>query len=380
MASTESHLTGGSSAGDRRSSDEIRRDIERRRDELDVTTEVLQHKLAPRELAEQLWHDMRTRLGGGAGEMVDVVKRHPVPLGLIGAGIAWWIYETSRGHSLTFGNGGGYEEEDLGVGSMSTGSYRSGAGYEPGAEYASSGYSSEGEGWRQRSRHAAQRSSERLRSGAHAARQGVSEAVERNPLALGAACFSLGLLAGIAVPASRWEDETMGDASTRVSRKAVRAAKGAAVNAAEQGARAAQSAAERLREEAERSSSEYRGTREGEVEGAQRYGGSRGTGRVGSSPTGVSSTGTGSGTSSSQGGRGTAATREPSRPGGMGTGTSGSASPRPGGSGVGGSGNPATSRGTSASPATGTKRDTSTPGAKSDRDERDPWDKSPGRE
>ena len=261
MASTEGNLTGSSSrsstdspyGGDRRSSDEIRRDIERQRDELDVTADVLQHRLAPRELAGQLWNDVRDRVGGSAGDMADLAKRHPVPLGLIGAGIAWWIFETSSGRGLSFGNGD-YDEEDIGVGSTSTGSYGSnyakrsafaaGSGYDSGDEASAS--------WRERSLRAAQRSTERLRVGATSARQGFSEAIDRNPLALGAACFSLGILAAIAVPASNWEERNLGDASARVGRKAKDAAKEVAVKAAEEGARAVQNAADRLRDEVDR--------------------------------------------------------------------------------------------------------------------------------
>ena len=99
---------------------------------------------------------------------------------------------------------------------------------------------------------AAYRSGERLRSGATHARQGFSDAIDKNPLALGAACFSLGLLAAIAVPASRWENEKMGETRDRVTRRARHAAKHAAVAATEQGARAAQEAAERIKEEAVR--------------------------------------------------------------------------------------------------------------------------------
>ena len=223
---------------------------------------MLQRKLAPRELAEQLWSDMRTRVSSGAGDMVDVVKRHPVPLGLIGAGIAWWVYEQSSGRGFSFRNGGRrYEDENVGVGSMSTGSYGSGASYS--GDYSSSEgedeneYGEQGEGWRRRSMEAAQRSAERVRSGAHHARQGFSEAVDRNPFALGAACFSLGLLAAIAVPSSRWENATLGETRDRVARRAREAAKRAAVGAAEQGARAAQDAAERIKDEAERSPSDY---------------------------------------------------------------------------------------------------------------------------
>jgi hypothetical protein len=257
---TGSSTRSSSLEGDHRSSDEIRRDIERQRDELDVTTEVLQRKLAPRELAEQLWQDVRTRVGGGAGEVVDVVKRHPVPLGLIGAGIAWWLYESSSGRGLSFGND--YDEDDLGVGSMSTGSYRSKSTYSGSPAYPGTDYESE-EGWRERSLRAAHRSTERLRAGAGTARQGFNEAVDRNPLALGAACFSLGILAGIAVPGTNWEDRTLGDASDQVSRKAKTVAKDAAVKAAEESARVAQKAADRLREETEVPSAQFRGTQSG---------------------------------------------------------------------------------------------------------------------
>ena len=286
MASTEGYVTSPgsrSSEGDRRSSEEIRRSIEQQRSDLDVTAEALHHKLAPRELAEQLWTDMRSRVSSGAGDVVGVMKRHPVPLGLIGAGIAWWIYETSSGRGYGFGNGRHHEDESLGVGSMSTGSYRPSTGYD--SDY-SSGFEGEGayaegdRGWRQRSKDVAQRSkdmaqdvaqrskdmahrsSERLRSGAVQARQGFSDAIDKNPLALGAACFSLGLLAAIAVPASRWENEKMGETRDRVTRKARHAAKRAAVDAAERGASAAQTAAERIKEEAQRAPSSFNAARQ----------------------------------------------------------------------------------------------------------------------
>ena len=286
---TEGYVTGKRSSGseqDNRSSDEIRRSIERQRDELDVTAEELQRKLAPRELAEQLWSDMRTRVSSGAGDMADVVRRHPVPLGLIGAGIAWWVYETSSGRGFSFGNGGRrYEDENLGVGSMSTGRYRSGASYS--GDYSSSegeneyGEGAKGESWRRRSVEAAQRSTARVRSGAHHARLGFSEAIDRNPLALGAACFSLGLLAAIAVPSSRWENATLGETRDRVARRAREAAKRAAVGAAEQGARVAQDAAERIKDEAERSPSAYNESAYNEPKKSSRQEGSGGSGSAG---------------------------------------------------------------------------------------------------
>jgi hypothetical protein len=277
MASTEGYVTSpgsrssdptrtGDGPSDRRSSDEIRRSIEQQRNDLDVTAEALHRKLAPRELAEQLWTDMRTRVSSGAGDMVGVMKRHPVPLGLIGAGIAWWIYETSSGRGYAFGNGRHHEDESLGVGSMSTGSYRPSSGYDSEDDDA---YAEGDRGWRQRSmdmahrsKEMAQRSGERLRSGAVQARQGFSDAIDKNPLALGAACFSLGLLAAIAVPASRWENEKMGETRDRVTRRARQAAKRAAVDAAEQGARAAQDAAERIKEEALRPPSSFNPARQ----------------------------------------------------------------------------------------------------------------------
>lgn len=46
-----------------------------------------------------------------------------------------------------------------------------------------------------------------------AARSGVEEALDRSPFAVGAAVFALGVLGGVALPSSRWENEALGDKS-----------------------------------------------------------------------------------------------------------------------------------------------------------------------
>lgn len=45
------------------------------------------------------------------------------------------------------------------------------------------------------------------------AKSGVEEVMERSPFAVGAAVFALGLLGGVVLPASQWENEVLGDKS-----------------------------------------------------------------------------------------------------------------------------------------------------------------------
>ena len=55
--------------------------------------------------------------------------------------------------------------------------------------------------------------------GYHRTRHSLAEAIEDYPLAVGAACFGLGLLGGLLIPRSRYEDEVMGEASDEVKSK-----------------------------------------------------------------------------------------------------------------------------------------------------------------
>jgi len=98
------------------SAEQIRRDIERTRAEMDQTVDALQERLRPRHLLDDLVSMFSKSSGesssgqsgssGGAGgqqamdtakqigsKVLDKLKQHPIPAALIGAGITWLLFE-----------------------------------------------------------------------------------------------------------------------------------------------------------------------------------------------------------------------------------------------------------------------------------------------
>lgn len=113
-----------------RSPEEIERDVEATRSELDRTVEALKEKITPGQIVDELMGSLR---GGSGGEMISnlqtQVRDNPLPLALIGAGIAWLMFGkgpsaqrtyAAAGYSPAIGEGydptlgGGYEFEDGG--------------------------------------------------------------------------------------------------------------------------------------------------------------------------------------------------------------------------------------------------------------------------
>jgi hypothetical protein len=78
-------------------------------------------------------------------------------------------------------------------------------------------------------------------AGAH---RGLGGAIEERPLAVGVAALALGLLAGVALPATRREDQLLGDARDDL----LDSAREAGRDALEQGKEVARSAVERVKE------------------------------------------------------------------------------------------------------------------------------------
>ena len=77
------------------SSEEIRRDIDRTRSEMDEKANALEQKLSPGELFEDLWD--RVKRNGGVSQFGDVVRDHPVPIALMALGLGWLAIERATG-------------------------------------------------------------------------------------------------------------------------------------------------------------------------------------------------------------------------------------------------------------------------------------------
>src|SRR4051812_13216917 len=77
-----------------RSADEIRREIERTRSQMDRTVDALGDKLSPSRMLDDLYLRLRTE---GPAALGDAVKHHPIPFTLMGLGLGWLAYEQAKG-------------------------------------------------------------------------------------------------------------------------------------------------------------------------------------------------------------------------------------------------------------------------------------------
>lgn len=99
----------------------------------------------------------------------------------------------------------------------------------------------------QRARRGGARAGRKMQDGYGVARDSVGEAVQEYPLAVAAACFGLGLIGGLALPHTRYEDDLMGEASDETKAQAQAAGR----DAYERGKHVASATAAAAMEEAE---------------------------------------------------------------------------------------------------------------------------------
>ena len=301
---------------DNRSSDEIRRDIEGTRAEMHETVDALERKLSVGQLVDEVWG----RVGGGgsagsaASTVGDTIRDHPIPLALMGLGVAWLAVDKATGSSHDVGPGtyrradgrtGPYRgdavdsddssaldtvkdkarsaaETAKGKASEAASTVKSKAsdaadtakrkadamgpdGGTGSAEWSDSGGRDLGD----RASETADRARREAEHRARQAKRGFWSAMEEQPLALGAVAFGLGLAGGLSAPTTRWEDEAMGEAADAVKGEVKREAKDAAGSAkavAKDAAKAAKEEADRqdvvgdLKESAERIAAEAKDT------------------------------------------------------------------------------------------------------------------------
>ena len=76
---------------DNRSTTEIEQDIEATRAELDRTISAIEEKLSPGQVVDEMFGYFRNRPGSG-GDLVFWLRENPVPVILIGIGLAWLIF------------------------------------------------------------------------------------------------------------------------------------------------------------------------------------------------------------------------------------------------------------------------------------------------
>ena len=279
-----------------RDSKAIRSDIDRTRANMDETFAALDAKLTPSQLLLEGWNLFRGGSTAGAGKLWRVAKEHPMPAAVIGLGLGWLLVESSRNEEKSqqgfrgdYGYGRGTYGGSYGSArttGYATGGYAGTTGYE-GTDYdesesggrlsavkdkvmdvagsAKDAVSGAGHkvgdkvgdaaGWTKdhaldlghRAKDQAYALRGKAKTQTRRARIGFWQTMEENPLMIGAATLALGVIAGLAIPSTRKEDELMGETRDRL----VDEVKEAGHDVMEKGKHVAEAVVDKVKDEAQ---------------------------------------------------------------------------------------------------------------------------------
>lgn len=195
---------------------EILAEIDRTRGEMDRTLAAIEHRLTPGQLVDQGLDYLRS---SGANEFVQnlggAAKQNPMPVAVTAIGLAWL---------MALGRQPAQQDS---YGSSSSGLRDKASGAMQSASESISSAKDRMSGSMDTAREQWQR-----------ARGGLDRLVNEQPLALGAIGLAIGALLGAAAPRTRFEEETVGQASRNLADKAKEAASeqlGKATETAKQG-------------------------------------------------------------------------------------------------------------------------------------------------
>jgi ElaB/YqjD/DUF883 family membrane-anchored ribosome-binding protein len=290
---------------DNRSPEEIESDIERTRADFSSTIEALQHKLTPSQMMDQaVDYALSTTPGAFSANLVNSVRDNPVPVALIGVGIAWLMAagRQSGGHAqrsryptgtrrTTFYPGadaaydGDYYSEPRGAGSSGDGMLQRAASktretahdLRDKASEVGQRLSDTASGLTERAQQASSTARSRLHESAESAQARVSDMGQRSrteyyrakdrvgqlldeqPLLVGAVGIAIGAALGAALPNTRRENELMGgtrdDLLGRVKETALEQAE-TVKQSAQRVAEVAKNEAERVKEDLSRAATQ----------------------------------------------------------------------------------------------------------------------------
>jgi ElaB/YqjD/DUF883 family membrane-anchored ribosome-binding protein len=283
-----------------KSAAEIEGEVQQSRAEIEHTLDAIQERLSPGQMVDQALGYFR----GGRGvdfarNLGDSIAANPIPVALVGLGVAWMMFSSQRSTRDDDRRGAGYWEDDLDAVEEHYAGFAEEEQYTGFAE-ADLGYlgpeAETGEGFGahlkeagqsvkskmaglgerardagERVRHAGERArsasehardrfgraragvaeraheaGERVRHHGYRAKQGMLRTLDEQPLVLGAIGLAIGAALGAALPPTRTEDEVMGETRDEVLRRATRAGREQAAKVRE----AASAVAAAAREEA----------------------------------------------------------------------------------------------------------------------------------
>lgn len=251
-----------------RSAEDIERDAEATRADLDRTVEALKEKMTPSSIASEVMGSIRNGpVGARAIQLRDQAKDNSVPLALMGAGLAWLMinrgrsphYET-RSYRPARAYGSEYEADyDTDSGYLAdddsgraNGIRRKVSGAADKAREAVSSakdsLSSTASTAKDRARTVADGARRRAVDYGHRAEETFMDTLEREPLIIGALGVAVGAAVGLALPSTPIEDRYVGPLRDR----ALDEGKAKAREGFEQAKGVATAAAQTLKDEADR--------------------------------------------------------------------------------------------------------------------------------
>jgi hypothetical protein len=243
-----------------RSAAEIEREVQQSRADIEHTLDAIQERLSPGQLVDQALDYFR----GGRGvdfarNLGDSIAQNPIPVTLMGVGLAWMMMSGQRSARDGDRGGSAYWEEDLDpveehyagfaeedMAYLGPEADQGGGVSENLKEAGRSAKDRMGELGEQ-ARHASERAREagararervgragsgvaerahdaRARAGYYGrrARQGMLRSLDEQPLVLGAIGLAIGAALGAALPSTETEDELMGETRDKALRRATK--------------------------------------------------------------------------------------------------------------------------------------------------------------
>jgi ElaB/YqjD/DUF883 family membrane-anchored ribosome-binding protein len=245
---------------------QIRHEIDRTRLGIDRKLDALEARLTPREMAFDAWTVLRDGSVAGASKVWRAAQEHPLPATMIAAGIGWLIAESqsggSRGRAVSEAASGasrvaGRIQDRVAGTAERFGEAASATAAQVGEKFSDTAASVRdqashlreqaaqiADSARERAAHLAEQTRERGRQ----ASDSFWRFVDDQPLAVGLAVLAAGVAAGLAIPATRREDELMGDTRDQLLDQAQQAGR----EALEKGKRVAEKAVDAAKTAAER--------------------------------------------------------------------------------------------------------------------------------
>ncbi|CAN7616915.1 DUF3618 domain-containing protein [Phenylobacterium sp. LjRoot164] len=209
-----------------RSSEDIEREVESARDDLDRTVDALKEKMSPGQMIDEI---SRSFKGGGAGEMMGnlgaQVRENPMALAMIGAGMAWLMMGKST-HPSGDGAATAYQSGQptpYDASPPSTGLSEAAGGVADKVGHAAASAKDALAGAASKTKDALGDAADHAVAGAHGlgdqagaagrkAARTFEDILQQEPLIIGALGLAVGVAVGAALPSTPLEDRTFGAA------------------------------------------------------------------------------------------------------------------------------------------------------------------------